>query len=452
MAVEEVNLLFTSRGGKETLDFHRTYTRVYEVITDDPEDDEQVVANAEGIPLLGDPLGRDPQAVASSIDVEQHDDSPLIWYVTVEYDSDPPGSERDRPDSKVDFDGNPVENAERAGAGDRTASPLDEPAVWTLTFEDAEEPAIEGIKVDAAGNLVSTAPGQWFGSVEYTRGTYVQNGGNVYVQIAGGIGVSGTGGGPAGTGSGIADSPDAWAGSTAYGAGAYVANGGNVYKCKTAGTSAAAGGPTSTSGDEADGTAVWNFVGLPAVWNFYATMRQVTNDPNYAIRVAILNSGGLPFDPPATTTVSRVVLSVTKNMPIATLEYLLALKNAVNLYPWRGVPPRCAKVKNVTHDGGKQQGGVAYVTTKWEIALDPDTWDLRLLDQGYGYIARRTDPKTGQPKPVFMRFVDANGESLDQPVPLDGAGKPLEPNAAPVFLRFVPRQTRLIDFNLVLPF
>ena len=46
----------------------------------------------------------------------------------------------------------------------------------------------------------------------------------------------------------------------------------------------------------------------------------------------------------------------------------------------------------------------------------------------------------------------AKGEPLDQPLPLNGEGRPLDPDQPPVFRRFVPRQQVLLDFNVVLPF
>ncbi len=149
--------------------------------------------------------------------------------------------------------------------------------------------------------------------------------------------------------------------------------------------------------------------------------------------------------------VGRVILSVTKNMPIATLEYLLTLKNAVNIFPWRGVQLRCARIKDVTHDGGKEKNGIGYVTTKWEIVLDPDTHDLRILDAGEGVLQSRTPPGGGPQVTKFVRFTDIHGEPIGI-VPMNGAGGPLEPGDPPVFRRGVPRQQRLIDFNTVLPF
>lgn len=59
---------------------------------------------------------------------------------------------------------------------------------------------------------------------------------------------------------------EAWAISTAYEVGQLRLNGSNVYVCRTAGTSAGAGGPTGTGTSIADGTVVWDYKGLQATF------------------------------------------------------------------------------------------------------------------------------------------------------------------------------------------
>jgi hypothetical protein len=58
----------------------------------------------------------------------------------------------------------------------------------------------------------------------------------------------------------------AWLASTSYSVGARRFNGTNVYVCVAAGTSAASGGPTGTGAAITDGTAVWDFVAVKAVF------------------------------------------------------------------------------------------------------------------------------------------------------------------------------------------
>lgn len=445
MAATEVNLLFTGRGGKDTWEHRRTYTRIYEVLTNDPNDDEQIVGNAEGVPIRGQVLSSDPEAVVISVDPQQSDDSPCIWYVTIEYDTDPPQtSDRTRPDQRADLDGNPISKT------DRPTNPLNEPATWTLDFYDTEEPVSEGTRVNDDGELELPVPPQWVGNRGYPAGSYVKNGLNVYFQTAP-RGVTGPTG-PTGKGTGIETAPTAWVTSHAYSAGDYVTNGGNVYSCTAGGASAAAGGgPSGEGGDITDGGAKWEYAGVPAVWDFFGLYSKVINYPEFAIMEAVLNSARFAYDPPAMTTVSRPVITVTKNMPGGTIEDLMALRNAQNLYTWRGIPPRCARIKHVTHDGGKVTNGVSFVTSKWVIELDPDTFDVRLLDQGFGRI-ETVKLSGGGTKKAFVRFKDANGEPMDEPTLLDGGGSPLKPGDPPVFRRYVPRQVQLIDFNSYLPF
>jgi hypothetical protein len=396
MAAVSVRKMFTSRGGTDDFSKHRTYTRVYEVWTDDEADDEQIVGVADvdgvAIPELGAEFEPDPDAVVVSLVAEQSDETPLLWYVTVEYDTDPPSVNADKPEQNVGFDG--------AGAGevidktDRPENPLAEPATWALGFEDSEEPAIEGVEVNEAGELIVVNPAAWAINTEYKKGDYRTNGGNVYL-------------------------------------------------CVTAGTSAGAGGPAGIIAGIPDNT---------VTWNYYDTLANTQNDPNRAVRVAIMNSAWMPFDPPPMVEVSRLVLSVTKNMPVATVEYLLLLKNAVNATPWKGAPARCARIKDVTHDGGKQTNGIKFVTTKWEIAIDADTFDLRVLDAGFYERVTYTDEDTQEQVTEIVRIKDANDDGATVPFLLDGNGRKLAHGAPPVFLRFVPAQQRIIDFNALLPF
>jgi hypothetical protein len=397
--IESVRQLFADRGGTDTYEKRRTYSRMFEVITDDEADDEQVVGNADGIPVLGTALDGDSDAVVVSVSCRQSDDTPLIWYVSVEYDTEPPKPGEIGGDRDVDFDGNPIDRG-GTGGGQPFDNPLLEPATWSITFQDTEEPAIEGVLVEPDGTPRIEAPSaNWATDTAYKRGAYVQNGGNVYLCVA------------------VGDD----------------------------GKSAPAGAGPSGKGTQIEDDAL--------TWDFYATLAETKNDLNKAIRVAITTSGKLPFDPPVMVTVSKPVLTVTKNLPLGlvTLAYLMALKNAVNEFGWRGLPARCAKVLKIDHDGGKERNGIPYVTTKWEIGLDVDTWDVRVLDAGFGYMRTRTEVGLGQVT-KYVRFTDEQGNPLEQPVPLNGAGQPLEPGDPPVYRRFIPRQTRVIDFGTALPF
>jgi hypothetical protein len=58
----------------------------------------------------------------------------------------------------------------------------------------------------------------------------------------------------------VDDTTMAWAALTAYTVGAHRVNSGNLYRCITAGTSAAATGPTTAAADITDGSVHWQFI------------------------------------------------------------------------------------------------------------------------------------------------------------------------------------------------
>ena len=443
MAVLSCSFLFTGRGGQDTLDKHRTYKSRYEVITDDPDDGVQIVGNAPGLPTLGSSYPTDLVAVVVGLEPEQSDDSPYLWYVTVSYDSRPEMSQ------SVDPDGGTI------APGDPTAfpeNPLLRPAQWRISGQDSLEVVTDWRPVDANGKIVVPVVNAWAVNSVYTPGEIVSSGGNVYVMTGPGTCVSaGSGSGPTGGGLDIADAPAAWVAFTGVSLGAYRLKDAKVYKCTLAGTTGATGPSGNDAAGILDGSAEWGWVGAAAAWGYFKTLADYLGKPEDRLYEGVTSSGGFPFDPPVMTEVSKPVLQVTKNVPVITLEYLVTMYNAVNAIPWRGLPARCAKCTNL-ETSNKYENGVAYVEVTWTIALNKDTWDKRVLDAAYGRFWYAEDPLTGS---VFLRgetFKDDSGQAFTQPQLLDGDGGLLPASKPPVFLRGVPRQTNIVDFNTLLPF
>jgi hypothetical protein len=81
-----------------------------------------------------------------------------------------------------------------------------------------------------------------------------------------------------------------WAATTPYAVGDERCNGEDAFRCVTAGTSAAAGGPTGTGTDIVDGTVHWRYV-APAVGNVlrlqhtYAKVEGPADDPRGSVQV-----------------------------------------------------------------------------------------------------------------------------------------------------------------------
>ncbi len=444
MSVLSVELLFTGRGGQDTLDKHRTYTSRYEVITDDPHDGVQVVGNAPGVPPLGSSYPTDAVAVVVGLEVEQSDDSPYLWYVTASYDSRPQMEQSVNP-----VDGGTLTPSDPAAFPE---NPLLRPAQWQFTGQDSTEVVTDWRPVDRLGNIIVPTVAAWAANTQYTPNDIVSNGGNVYAMTADGVCVSaGSGAGPSGTGVGIADTPTAWAAFGAVSVGDYRIKGSKVYKCTVGGNCGVNGPSGNATSGILDGAAEWGWIGSGAVWGFYKTLADFTGNPDERNYVGVVSSGGIPFDPPAMTEVSKPVLRVTMNAASISLEYLVTMYNAVNASTWRGIRPRCAKILNI-ETGNKFENGFAFVEVTWTIGLNKDTWDKRILDAAYGRYWYREDKATGTVSLKPENFNDEKGQPLTSPVPLDGAGGKLPAGKPPVFLRGVPRQTNIVDFNTLLPF
>lgn len=400
MAVINVRRNFTGRGGSRDQTERKVYNLVYEVITDNPEDDETIVGNGVDpvtsmrVPINGDPHPYNPLAVATDVAPEMSDDSYYIWYVTVTYDTNPKtgGQDPSQPEGSTSV----------MEPGNWPDNPLLEPAKWKLGSIDKQEPVREWLKISPSGKYEFIDPPAWVASTAYKKGKFVKNGGNVYYAVQNG-------------------------------------------------TSAGAGGPL-INGDAEFHEVVDNTV----IWVFWSTYAQSQNNPFYAILSACTNSGRLPFDPPNMVDVSIPTIVVTKNLPFITLEYHMRLKNAVSISTWKGCPPRTAKVLKFDVGNENAKNGIKYVVATWEIGLDPDTWDLRPLDCGYGSMSDRTVVNPAPPpatitKRVFHRFKDPHGDPIDHAVPMDGNGGKLDPLEDPVFLRGIPKQQKLIDFNIDIP-
>jgi len=140
MAVLSANVLYTGRTATLTFLQRRTYQEVWEVVVSSWLDNEQTIYAAGAVPLRGQSFSRDPLAIATELEFVQSEENPLIWYVTVKYDSEP-----DFPDSKIDDkDQDPTDVPE---------NPLERPPIWRISFAKANEVVRRWRPVDNAGNL-----------------------------------------------------------------------------------------------------------------------------------------------------------------------------------------------------------------------------------------------------------------------------------------------------------
>ncbi len=156
--------------------------------------------------------------------------------------------------------------------------------------------------------------------------------------------------------------------------------------------------------------------------------------PNIPGPAACTNSAGDVFDPPPEVEKPRLILRVNHNRgqfdPLAAEDFL----NSVNSQPVFGFDER--KVKLTVYKAKRAyESGVVFWPTQFEFQFNSDTWDLRLLDQGYrklpaidGKLQQIRDPATQQP--------------ITKPALLDGAGLELAVNGAAVYRTFTVLKER----------
>lgn len=310
MSVVRVKQTWEGRGGHDGWDRRRTYTQTWEVLTDDPTDDVATVGGSLLLPRLGDPHPEDSAAVVVSVDPSCSAESPTIWAVQIQFDTQPPVPNALQP-STTSPPPSPPPPSPPTTPADEPENPLNRAPIWRITFETTTEPAVK----------------------------------------------------------------------TLFGA-----------------------------------------------------------------ELPILNSAGLPFDPPPMAEVSRPVVSVTWNTATCNLELLEQIDNTVNDAEFLGRPARTLKAR-IADMSSAFENDQAFWTITVSLAYKRDTWDLKFLDCGYH--EKVTESIIGVPTTFWRKIKDPYGNEPTEPVPLNGFGRKLAPGDTPIYkeYRYYPER----DFATLLP-
>ncbi len=161
MAVSYVKELFEGRRASDSQERRRTYTRVYEVRTTDPNDSGYVAGGASGLPRGGDAHPDDNAAFVVRNDPAQHSEDPTLWTVTIEYDTQLSSTAIGRESQQVDSSGETTTNPDSPSeGGQRQENPLSRPPVYSVSFETVQEPLLEvytGEDATLPGPLLNSA-------------------------------------------------------------------------------------------------------------------------------------------------------------------------------------------------------------------------------------------------------------------------------------------------------
>lgn len=140
---------------------------------------------------------------------------------------------------------------------------------------------------------------------------------------------------------------------------------------------------------------------------------------------AVLNSAGVPFDPPVMQDKAHLVVRVSRNEA----TYNVALKTlysfAVNDDTFWGVPANTLLCRPIRATWQREQG-YSYWAVNYEIVYNPDTWSVRLLDAGW----QELDDG------ALKTMIDADGNAYNTAQLLDGSGGKLEVGGTPVYKTF----------------
>jgi hypothetical protein len=143
----------------------------------------------------------------------------------------------------------------------------------------------------------------------------------------------------------------------------------------------------------------------------------------------IKNSAGDLFDPPIEIEDARVTVKITKNLPAFDTAYL-SMVNHTNSGPWMGGDTHTWKLQSVS-SRKEYDNGTFFWPTTWTAAYREETWQLKVLDQGYREIIGTAPNQKAQ-----VIWDTVNDTPNPYPVLLDGNGKRLRVNGTPVFLPF----------------
>ncbi len=147
MAVVHVEELWPGRGGKDGIEKKFTHTRIFEVKTDDPADDEMTAGAAEGLPRNGDAHPNNDRAAMIDIDCQNSDDDPTLWLVVCTYSTEIPGNQARE---TAGYDPTSGASIPTGGGGEgtdpyqRAENPLDRPATYRVDWESTTEICTEG--------------------------------------------------------------------------------------------------------------------------------------------------------------------------------------------------------------------------------------------------------------------------------------------------------------------
>jgi hypothetical protein len=149
--------------------------------------------------------------------------------------------------------------------------------------------------------------------------------------------------------------------------------------------------------------------------------------------VPIRNSAKQRFGDPITHEFTDFIITCKRNERVSVFDLGLAYnyQNKINNATWNNFPAKTVLCRSITvnEEQYDSTARVWYYTVTYVFETNRDTWRKKVLDQGFCELDTSSPPR-------LKRILGPDGQPLDEPVPLDGSGRRLATNAAPVILTF----------------
>lgn len=161
-------------------------------------------------------------------------------------------------------------------------------------------------------------------------------------------------------------------------------------------------------------------VARKAVKKFINGLDQVafTQQPSF-----ITNTLGEVFRPGVEVDECRAVYVVQRNESYPNLGVVMSCVNTVNLNSWKGCGPRTVKCKSITSGEIQHRNNIPFYPVRYEFHLNPDTWDLRVLNKGTKYKddnGKLQCVKPGEePVTIYTGFDSFSSHFRDRKIPPD---------------------------------
>jgi hypothetical protein len=183
-------------------------------------------------------------------------------------------------------------------------------------------------------------------------------------------------------------------------------------------------GPWDPLTHTATGNPVDQPIDVSFQWQVFEQYCDVAYDPSTGSLVPVLNSAGIPFDPPVTREQLKGIMRVAWNSLTFDPATFFTYGNMINSDAWNGFSPGTIKVSppNMPQRLYSQFLGQNYYRLEIEMCFNPNDggWNAKPIDRSFVALDGSGN---------YFKILDVNGQPLSQPALLDGSGHVLSPTA-----------------------